>query len=98
LPQVLVVTGNLDGNGLLGILLLWLTDPLHLLLILILDLLILEEVVTGLVLPHSVVSLPVALLIALESGKLSDLRVHVALDELEERQDVLLDLLIAADQ
>jgi hypothetical protein len=69
-----------------------------LLLVLILNLLILEEVVTGLVLPHSIVSLSIALLIALESGKFCDLRVHVALDELEERKDVLLDLLVAADQ
>jgi hypothetical protein len=70
---------------LLYLLLLWFTDSLHLLLVLILNLLILEEVVTGLVLPHSIVRLSITLLVALESGKFSYLRVHVALDELEER-------------
>ena len=82
------------------LILIWFADSLHLLLVLILDLLLFEEVVTGLVLPHGiVVRLSIALLIALESGELSYLRVHVApLDELEERQDVLLNLLVATDQ
>lgn len=66
--------------------------------ILILNLLLFEEVVTGFVLPNSIVRLSIALLIALKSGEFSYLRVHVALDELEERQDVLLNLLVAADQ
>ena len=56
-------------------------DSLHLLLVLILNLLILEEVVTGFVFPHSIVSLSIALLIPLESGKFSYLRIHVTLDE-----------------
>jgi len=65
--------------------------------VLFLDLLLFEEVVTGLVLPHGGHA-PVFLLIALEGGELSYLRVHGCIQELEEGEDILLDFLVAADQ